>query len=464
MYTSNKEAEKIKKILIINGIIVTSERIFKSDILSENGIITKISPKINRKDIETIIDAKGKYIFPGGIDPHVHMQLPTPAGFSSDNFYTGSKASLFGGTTTILDFVTPNKEQNLVKALSERKKEASNSLTDYSFHVSPIDFHKNIENEISQIIKSGINSFKVYMAYSIGLKDDVLLKIMKIVAKSKGIITVHAELGNEIDKLRNNCAKNGNFSPKYHAISRPNYTESDAVKKIINFSEQTNCTVYIVHVSSKESIEHIKKAQKKGISIFAETCPQYLLLTDDKLFGEFNETSKYVFSPVIRKKEDNFALWKALKAGNIQTVGTDHCPFNLSQKKLGENDFRKIPNGAGGVEHRLSLLYTHGVIENKISLNEFVKLTSTNTAKIFGLYPKKGEIAVGSDADLVIWNSKINEIISSKTHHSNCDLNIYEGTIIKGKPEFVIKAGKVCIKKNEFISSDIKGFFLKRKI
>ncbi len=464
MYTSNKEVKKIEKTLIINGIIVTSDKIFKSDILSENGIITEISQKIEAKGNETIIDAKGKYIFPGGIDPHVHMQLPTPAGFSSDNFYTGSKAALFGGTTTILDFVTPKKGQNLVNALSERKNEASNSLTDYSFHVSPIDFHENIENEICEITKSGINSFKVYMAYNIGLKDDVLLKIMKIVAKSKGIITVHAELGDEIDKLRNNSAKNGNLSPKYHAVSRPNYTESDAVKKIINFSEQTNCTVYIVHVSTKESLEHIRNAQKKGIKILAETCPQYLLLTDDKLFGEFNETSKYVFSPVLRKEKDNFALWKALKTENIQTVGTDHCPFNLSQKKLGENDFRKIPNGAGGVEHRLSLLYTYGVRKNKISLNDFVKLTSTNTAKIFGLYPKKGEITVGSDTDLVIWNSKINEIISSKYHHSNCDLNIYEGTIINGKPEIVIKAGKVCIKNKEFISSDIKGIFLKRKI
>ncbi len=452
------------KLLIKKCNIVTSERTYLSDILIEDGKIIDIANTIENIDNCKEIDAKKQYVFPGGIDPHVHMHLPTPAGFSSDDFYSGTKAALFGGTTTIIDFVTPHKKQSLVEALSERKKEAENSLTDYSFHVSPIDWHEGIENEILELTKQGVNSFKVYMAYSIGLKDDVLLKVMKVIAKAGALLTVHAEMGDIIEDLRNDFASKGKLSTKYHALSRPNYTEADAVKKIIEFSEQTNCPVYIVHVSAKESVERIKNAQNKGLKIFAETCPQYLLLTDEKLSGDFKDTAKYVFSPVIRKKEDNNTLWQAIKENTVQTIGTDHCPFTFEQKQLGENDFRKIPNGAGGVEHRMSLLYTHGVLEGKISMNEFVSLTSTNPAKIFGLYPKKGEIAIGSDADLVICNSQINEVISAKTHHQNCDLNIYEGMTIKGKPNIVIKSGEIIIENNKIVSNTIKGNFLKRKL
>lgn len=452
------------KLLIKNCNIVSSERTFFSDILIEDGKIINIANSIENIDDCEQIDAKKQYVFSGGIDPHVHMHLPTPAGYSSDDFFTGSKAALFGGTTTIIDFVTPQKKQSLVEALSERKKEAENSLTDYSFHVSPIDWHEGIEDEILQLIKQGINSFKVYMAYSIGLKDDVLLKVMKVIAEAGALLTVHAEIGDTIEDLRNSFAKQGKLLPEYHALSRPNYTEGDAVKKIIEFSEQTNCPVYIVHVSAKESVEHIKNAHKRGLKIYGETCPQYLLLTDEKLKGDFKETAKYIFSPVIRKKDDNNKLWQGIKDNTISTIGTDHCPFTFEQKKQGINDFRKIPNGAGGVEHRMSLLYTYGVLKGKISINEFVSLSSTNSSKIFGLYPKKGEIAVGSDADLIIWKSDINEIISVKTHHQNCDLNIYEGVQIKGKPEIVIKSGKVIIENNEILNQEIKGKYLKRKL
>lgn len=444
------------KILIKNCNIVTSNKTYFSDILIENGKIIDIANTIENVEDCKLIDAKKEYVFPGGIDPHVHMNLPTPAGFSSDNFYTGSKTALFGGTTTIIDFVTPQKKQSLIEAFEERKKEAKNCLTNYSFHVSPIDWHNGIENEILQLTKQGINSFKVYMAYSIGLKDDVLLKVMKIIANAGALLTVHAEMGDIIDNLRDEFAKHGKLTPEYHAKSRPNYTEADAVKKIITFSEQTNCPVYIVHVSAKESVEHIKNAQKKGLKIYAETCPQYLLLNDDKLRGDFKDTAKYVFSPVIRKDEDNNVLWTALTNNTIQTIGTDHCPFTYEQKLLGKHDFRKIPNGAGGVEHRLSLLYTYGVLKNKISINEFVALTSTNASKFFGLYPQKGEIAISSDADIVIWNSNVNETISAKTHKMNCDLNIYEGIQIKGKPECVILNGEIILEDGEILSTKIK--------
>lgn len=456
----------MSKLLIKNGKIVSSEKIYLGDILISGGIIEEIAENIDVAENCNIIDAKNRYVFPGGIDPHVHMHLPTFAGYSADDFYTGSKSALYGGTTTLIDFVTPVKNQTLPDALSERKKEAKNSLCDYSFHVSPISYHNNLKNEIRECIRQGITSFKVYMAYktSIGLKDNDLLKVMQIIADEDALLTVHAELGDDIEILRKQFYAEGKTSPEYHALSRPEIKEAEAVKKVIEFAEQTGCKVYVVHVSSAKSLKYISDAQKKCLSVFGETCPQYLLLNDEKLIGNFEDTAKYVFSPPLRKNDDNEKLWTALSENVLLTTGTDHCPFNYKQKLLGKDDFRKIPNGAGGVEHRLSLLYTYGVLQNKISLNEFVRIISTNSSKIFGLYPKKGEIAVGSDADLIIWDDKVEEIISTKTHHQNCDLNIYEGIKIKGKPKYVIKNGLPVIVNNKAADNISEGQFLKRKL
>ncbi len=453
------------KLLIKNGNIITSEKQFQGEILISEGEIIEISENITDTDAE-IINAEGDYIFPGGIDPHVHMHLPTFAGYSSDDFFTGSNAALFGGTTTLIDFVTPQKGQSLPDALAERIKEADHCLADYSFHVSPISWHKNLKEEIQECVRQGITSFKVYMAYksSIGLEDDELFKVMQDVADVGALLTVHAELGDDIEDLRHQLFKEGKKSPEYHALSRPDYTEAEAVKKVIQFVEQTGCKVYFVHISAGKSIQYIKDAQKRGLPVFAETCPQYLLLDDEKLKGSFEEAAKYVFSPPLRKKEDNERLWKALSDNVLFTTGTDHCPFTYKQKLLGKDDFRKIPNGAGGVEHRLSLLFTYGVLTGKISLNEFVKISSTNSSKIFGLYPKKGEIAVGSDADLIIWDNKAEEVISTKIHHQNCDLNIYEGIIVKGKPKYIIKNGELIMKNNQMKDNSSKGNFLKRKL
>ncbi len=451
-------------LLIKNGTIVTSEKSFEADILVENAKISQIGYlQSNTDSYDQEINAKGFFIFPGGIDPHVHMHLPTGAGFSADDFYTGSKAALFGGTTTIIDFVTPQKGQSLTEALKQRKKEAESSIISYSFHVSPVQWTESTEQEINEIINKGINSFKVYMAYkeSIGLNDEDLFKVMKAVGKAGGIVTVHAELGDDIEELRNAYFKQGKTEPKYHPLSRPDTMEADAVKKAIELAEKANCPLYIVHVSAKKSLEHIRKAQQKGQKVYAETCPHYLLLDDKKYEGVFEQTAAFVLSPPIRKKEDNQALWEAMVNNIIQTAGTDHCPFTLEQKKKGQTDFRKIPNGAGGVEHRLALLYTYGVLQNKLSINKFVDLISTQTAKIFGLYPRKGEIAIGADADLVIWNPDKKNVISSKTHHQNCDINIFEGISTKGAAEFVIINGEIAIK-NGKLAKEFKGRFLKR--
>lgn len=452
-------------LLIKNGTIINSDSSQTADVLVENGIISKIG--VNLKTDSTtdkVIDASGCYVMPGGIDPHVHMHLPSSAGFSSDDFLSGSKAAIYGGTTTLIDFVTPKKGQLLDKAIRLRKEEAKNCLTDYSFHVSPIEWSGSIEEEILDCLKNeGLKSFKVYMAYkdSIGLNDDVLLKVMKAVGKAGGMVTVHCELGDDIEKLRNEFVNDGKISPKYHPLSRPPKMEARAVKKAIELAKEANCPLYIVHVSTKKSLAYINEAQKNGQKVMAETCPQYLLLDNSKYNGNFKDAAPFVMSPPLRKQIDNEALWKAISNATVLTIGTDHCPFTLGQKETGKNDFRKIPNGAGGVEHRLALLYTYGVLNKRITLNQFVALTSTNLAKIFGLFPAKGIIAEGSDADIVVWNPNRESTISAKTHHQNCDINIYEGVKTVGAPTYVVLGGNVVLKNGELVNKIHHGQFIK---
>jgi dihydropyrimidinase len=392
------------------------------------------------------INAEDKLIFPGGIDPHVHLHLPTPSGFSADDFESGSKAAIAGGTTSLIDFVTPHRGQSMVDALNLRRKEAQNSLCDIKFHVSPVEWTNRTEQEIIHCIQNeGVRSFKVYMAYqsNIGLSDRDIFKVMKVAGKYGGIVTIHCEVDETIQKLKAQFIAEGKTTPKYHPLSRPNSVEARAVKKAIELAKKAECQLYIVHVSTFESVDYISEAQNNGQPVYAETCPQYLLL-DDKLYDQsFDKACGYVMSPPIRKKEDQEALWQAIREGVIHTMGTDHCPFTLEQKRRGLNDFTKIPNGAGGIEHRMSLLYTFGVLKNRISLQKFVEVTSNNPSRIFGFFPNKGIISEGSDADVVIWDPNAKETISAKTHHQNCDLNIYEGFEITGKPLITIVKGEV---------------------
>ncbi len=454
--------------LIKNGTLVTEEHTFAADILLKDNKISRVeNPGVILDTAEKIIDATGMLIFPGGIDPHVHMHLPTPAGYSSDNFLSGSRAALFGGTTTLIDFVTPHKGEPLQDALAKRKAEADNCLTDYAFHMSPVEWRDSLPDEIKSCVKKeGIPSFKVYMAYkdSIGLEDEELQKVFHAVAEAGGMVTAHCELGDEIETLRNDFVKNGQTTPAFHPLSRPAKLEAGAVKKAIGFAAEANCPFYVVHVSTAASLEPIREAQQRGQKVFAESCPHYLLLDDSRYQGSFEQTAPFVLSPPLRKKSDNHALWDALADGTIQTMGTDHCPFSFEQKKIGLHDFRKIANGAGSVEHRLTLLYTYGVLQNKISLNRFVELTSTRPAKIFGLYPQKGALLPGSDADMVIWNPEKEQTISSQTHHMNCDRDIYEGFKTKGAPEYVIVHGEIAVERGNWKGNALKGQFLKRKI
>jgi len=458
----------MNNILIRNGTVVTSDSKKRNDVLISNGVIERIGRDLGALQGEVhAIDATGMYVFPGGIDPHVHLDLPTPAGNSSDNFETGSMAAIAGGTTSVIDFVTPSKTQSLIEAFNERLIVAKNSLIDYGFHMGITSWNSNTAAEMKQCISKGMTSFKTYLAYknSIGIDYNALLNIMKTAAHLDATVTVHCEDGDKIEKLQKEFIAKKCLTPDYHAASRPPEVEYESVKQILALAKIAKCKVYIVHVSTEGSVRLIKSAQLSGQKVFAETCPQYLLLDDSLNHLSGFESAKFVMSPPLRSKENAKALRKALEKGVFNVISTDHCPFNFNgQKDKGIKDFRRIPNGVGSIESRLSLLYTNGVIKEKIPLNKFVDLTSTQAAKIFGLYPQKGEIAVGSDADLVIWNPKVKNVISSKTQHQHCDYNIYEGFKTIGAPEIVIVGGKIAYALGKIKTKGLMGKYLKRKI
>jgi len=458
----------MSKIIIKNGTLVTSEKTFESDILISNGLIIKISESISENGAE-IIDATGKYIFPGAIDAHVHFALPTPAGNSSDDFFTGSKAAVSGGTTTFIDFVTPQKGESLLDAFDKRLKEAENSIIDFGLHSSITEFTKTTLDEMLLCAdEKGTPSFKTYLAYKgkngVGIDDDDFLKVLDSAAKIGALVTVHAEQGDLINFLRQKYVSEGRTSPEYHPKSRPPEAEADAVNRAITFAKFTECPLYFVHVSTKQSLQLIAKAQQNGQKVFAETCPHYLVLDETVYNQKFEKSAPYVLSPPIRHKHHQKNIWKALTDNVIQVAATDHCPFNLkTQKELGRHDFTKIPNGAGSVEFRLPLLYTYGVLTGRISINQFVDMCSTQPAKIFGMYSKKGDLKPGFDADIVIWNPEATRILSASNQFQNCDSNIYEGISVKGNAETVIANGKILFSHEKFLDETVRGKYIFRE-
>ncbi|MBN2662652.1 MAG: dihydropyrimidinase [Bacteroidales bacterium] len=438
---------KNSTILFKNAKIVSSQNTQIADVLIKNKKIAKIADFLS-VDADFFYDLKEKFLLPGGIDPHVHMNLPTAAGFSTDNFITGSKAALAGGTTTLIDFVTPEKGQSLIEAYKNRINETSGIQTNVKFHVSPIEWTDTTGFEMKELVENyGVNSFKIYLAYknSIGLNDKDIIKVMQTAKDLGAIVTAHCENDEIIDFLRKKFISEGKTQPIYHPLSRPADAEVEAIKKMILFSEYIQTPIYIVHVSTKDGIDEIAKAQSRKVKIFAETCPHYLLLNDNVYNQEFNQAAKYVLSPPIRKPKDNEGLWEQIKNGVVQTIGTDHCPFNTKgQKDKGINDFTKIANGAGSVENRMLLLYTYGVKTGKISMQKFIEITSTNPANIFNL-KTKGKIEVGYDADLIVFNPDFKSIISAQTQFQNCDNSIYEGYEIDGKIEKAFVNGEIKI-------------------
>lgn len=455
-------------LLIKNGQIVTDSDSFQGDILIDDGKIQAIGRELEKPDLKTqVLDASGLLIFPGGIDPHVHMELPVAGTVSSDDFESGTRAALAGGTTTIIDFVTPERGQPLLEALQGRKELAGKSVCDYGFHMSLTAWNETIRREMETCVREeGIPSFKVYLAYkeTVGLEDRDLIAVMDTAARLGALVTAHCEHGDLVTYLSKKLLAAGRTEPRSHALSRPPEVEREAVVRALTFAKLTGAQLYIVHVSTKEAVREIARAQAKGRPVFAETCPHYLLLDAREYDRSPAAAAAYIMSPPLRPPEHKAALWDALKNGTLQTVGTDHCPFNLKgQKDRDLSDFTKIPNGVAGVENRLELLFTAGVLRKHISLRQFVRVTSANPAKIFGLFPRKGSVSVGADADLVLWNPAAQEIISAETQKQRCDTTIYEGFKIRGKPETVIAKGHIVFEKGEVTAERGAGRYLYRQ-
>ena len=451
-------------LLIKNGRVITAADDYVADIFIENEKIVTIGANLNIK-ADRVIDAKNKLVIPGGIDPHVHLDMPFMGTFSSDNYETGTRAALFGGTTMVIDFILQTQGKSLYSALNEWKgRSDGNAVGDYSFHMAVTDFNENTKAEIKDMIeKEGITSFKTFMAYkgALMIDDRQMVGLMNEVKKQGGMVTTHATNGDMIDYLVAKHKSEGKLSPLYHYISQPEITESEASGRFADMAQYTGVPAYIVHMTCEGALNHIRDAAKRNQKVFVETCIQYLVL-DASLYNKGFESAKWVMSPPLREKKDQATLWAGINQGTVQVVATDHCPFMWEQKKMGEKDFSKIPNGHPAIEHRMELLFSEGVKKDRISLNKFVEVTSTNVAKIFGMYPQKGTIAVGSDADIVIFDPNEKHTISANTHHMNCDYSGYEGWEVTGKCKTIILRGKVAVDDNKLLVEKGYGKFIKR--
>jgi len=456
------------KILIKNGYVVTAVDSYTADILVDGSTVAMIGVDLEKVAgaVGKTIDATGKLVIPGGIDPHTHMDLPFGGTSSSDDFETGTRAAALGGTTTIIDFAVQYRGQSLNQALDVWMAKAEGKASiDYGFHLIVTDLPDQRVPELKTLIDQGIPSFKLFMAYpGVFLVDDgTIFKAMSVAGEAGGLICMHAENGVIIDVLVKRALAEGKRAPKYHALTRPARAEAEGVHRAIAIAEMANSSVYIVHLSCDDALKEVQAARDLGLPVYAETCPQYLFLDDTCYEQEGFEGAKYVMTPPLRDKANQEQLWKGLRSNDLQVISTDHCPFCFKeQKELGRDDFSKIPNGGPGVENRMSLIFDGGVVQKRISLNRFVELTSTAAAKIFGLFPKKGTIAVGSDADIVIFDPSLEETISAKTHHMRVDYNAYEGRTVRGVTDTVLVRGNIVVESGIFKGRPGNGLFLKR--
>ncbi len=451
-------------ILIKNGHIVTASENFIGDLYIQDDKIAAIGQNLPYQ-ADQVIDASGKLIFPGGIDPHVHLDMPFMGTSSSDDYSTGTLAALHGGTTMVIDFILQTQGDTLYNALRTwQGKSAGKAYGDYSYHMAVTDFNENTRKEVIEMIhKEGITSFKTFMAYkgALMIDDGQMVDLMQTVRDHGGLVTVHATNGDMIDKLIAKHRAEGKLSPLYHYLSQPEITEAEASARFSDMTFYTGCPGYIVHLTCEGALNAVRQATKRNQRVFVETCIQYLLL-DASLYEKDFEGAKWVMSPPLREKKDQATLWAGINQGLVNVVGTDHCPFMWEQKLMGKDDFSKIPNGHPAIEHRMELLYSEGVDKGRISLNKFVEVSSTNAAKIFGMYPQKGTLALGSDADVIIFDPNKKHTLSVDTHHMNVDYSAYEGWEVTGKTETVILRGKVAIDKGEVHIDKGYGQFVKR--
>lgn len=421
-----------------------------ADVRIEGEKVTSIGVNLHRST-DTLIDASGCYLFPGGIDPHTHFDLDVGSTVTADDFASGTRAAAKGGTTTVIDFATQNKGETLAQALANWHAKADGRCSvDYGFHLAISDLNDSVLRELVSIVEqAGVSSVKLYMAYKriLQVDDGALLQTLQAARRLGILVGVHCENGDVIDVLAREAKAQGYLSPKYHALTRPVVAEREAVNRAVCLAEIAGARLYVVHVSSGAGLQVIREARSRGLEIYAETCPQYLLLDESRCEVDDFSAAKYVMSPPLRAIENQELLWAGIRDGSIATVGSDHCSFNFAgQKELGRDDFSKIPNGGPGVENRFGLLYSNGVAAAKIDIHQFVAVTSTNAAKLFGLYPRKGVIAVGSDADIVVWDPAVNSVISASTQKQHVDYNLYEGFQQVGKARHVFLRGRQIVK------------------
>lgn len=451
-------------LLIKNGRIITAGDDYVADILVDGEAIAAIGKNLTAK-ADQQIDAKGMLVMPGGIDPHVHLDMPFMGTFSSDTHETGTRAALHGGTTMVIDFVLQKQGHSLREALDEWNGRArGTAVGDYSFHMAVTDFNEGTRAEIQKMVEEeGITSFKTFMAYkgALMIDDRQMVGLMQEVKKQGGMVTVHATNGDMIDYLIAKHKSEGKLSPLYHYLSQPEVTEAEASSRFADMTHYTGCPGYIVHLTCEGALNAVRLATRRNQRVFVETCIQYLLL-DASLYEKDFEGAKWVMSPPLRQKKDQATLWAGINQGLVQIVATDHCPFKWEQKLMGKDDFSKIPNGHPAIENRMELLFSEGVSKGRISLNKYVEVTSTNPAKLFGMFPRKGTLAPGSDADIILIDPNEKHTLSAKTHHMNVDYSAYEGWELTGKVKTVVLRGQVAIDKGQCLVKKGYGKFIKR--
>lgn len=453
--------------LIIHGKLVTEEGIREESLRIEDGLIAQMG-RLEPLPGEEIIDARGAWVIPGGIDPHTHMELQQSETFrSADDFYTGTVAAALGGTTTIIDHIGFAPAGSPLRySLDRYQEKARKSVIDYAFHGVIQHVDEAILTELKELIGEGIASFKAYSTYGFKMRDEDLIRILRVMKEAGGLLTVHCENDEVTRLLRKEALEQGQLSPIYHARTRPPRTESEFIGRLCELSGMAgNVPVYVVHTSTGLGARRMVQFRREGIPVFMETCPQYLLLTEERYeSGGPEEGLKYIMAPPLRSEAERQSLWTAVIDGTCQTVGTDHCPFCLQEKLAGKDNFSLAPGGAPGVQERIPLLFTEGVLKHRITLERFVELTSTNAAKIFGLYPRKGTLQPGSDADLVILREGPETAIRASEMASACDYSIYEGMTHRTAIDYVFSAGRMIARQGEFLGERGQGRFLPRAI
>lgn len=454
-------------VLITGGRIVTASDDYVGDIFIEGEQITLLGSSLDVQ-ADRVIDAAGKLVFPGGIDPHTHMEMPFGGTVTCDDFTSGTISAAFGGTTTLVDFCLQAKGQSFPDALDtwHEKVRRTPPVIDVGFHMAITDLvDGGTLEDLARLPEDGVTSYKLFLAYkgAIMVDDETMYRTLEVAAKTGALVMVHAENGDAIDILVKRALAEGKTEPRYHASTRPPLTEAEATARSVTLARLAGAPLYVVHVSCQAAIDPIARARHAGWATWGETCTQYLFIDESYLARPDFEGAKYVFTPPARTKEEQDNLWDALARGALSAVSSDHAPFKWQgQKTLGKDDFSKIPNGAPGIENRLHMLYHHGVRTGRISLNRFVELTSTSAAKLFGLYPRKGTIAVGSDADIVIWNPDKPLTLSVDSHHSNVDYNLFEGEEVVGAPDVVLVRGQVIVEDDTLVAQAGAGQFVKR--